>query len=159
MSLGFEDHDHSTCIKDALGAADAYCYREGLQFTKTRRRVLELLLKEHKALGAYDILANLSKEGLGSQPPIVYRALDFLVTNGLAHKIEKLNAYSACSHPGETHAPVFMICRKCNGVVEARTAPLRGFLGTAAKAAGFLIERTVIEAEGLCPSCQETPST
>jgi Fur family transcriptional regulator, zinc uptake regulator len=159
MPLGFEKHDHSACIKDALETAKTYCARENLQLTKTRRRVLELLLHEHKALGAYDILATLSKEGLGTQPPVVYRALDFLVANGFVHKIEKLNAYSACTHPGQSHTPVFMICHKCNSVVEAQTKPLRGFLGAAAKAAGFLIERTVIEAEGLCPACQEnTPA-
>ncbi len=157
MSLGFGQHDHSTCIKEALSAADAYCAHENLQFTKTRRRVLELLLYEHKAIGAYDILASLDQEGLGSQPPVVYRALDFLVANGFVHKIEKLNAYSACAHPGQSHTPVFMICRKCKCVVEAKTKPLRGFLGTAAKAAGFLIERTIIEAEGLCPTCQDSP--
>lgn len=157
MHIGFEKHNHKSCIKQAMASADAFCAREGLQFTKTRRRVLELLLMEHKALGAYDILGHLSAEGLGSQPPIVYRALDFLVANGFVHKIEKLNAYSACSHPGETHSPVFMICHKCNSVAEAQTEPLRGFLGATAKAAGFQIERTVIEAEGLCPRCQKEP--
>ncbi|MGR3475096.1 MAG: transcriptional repressor, partial [Sulfitobacter sp.] len=29
-------------------------------------------------------------------------------------------------------------------------------LGDAARAAGFRIERSVVEAEGLCPACQET---
>jgi Fur family zinc uptake transcriptional regulator len=155
MSLGFEKHDHTSCVHDALSAAESYCSLKGLKFTKTRRRVLELLLKEHKAVGAYDILSQLSDEGLGSQPPIVYRALDFLVANGFAHKIEKLNAYSACSHPGETHSPMFMICRNCDGVVETQTKPLNGILSKTANAAGFKIERTVIEAEGLCPSCQK----
>jgi len=155
MPLGFEKHNHSTCIKSALEAADAFCARENLQFTKTRRRVLELLLHKHKALGAYDILATLDTEGLGSQPPVVYRALDFLVANGFAHKIEKLNAYSACAHPGQSHTPVFMICRACHAVAETRPKPLRGFLEAAAKSVDFIIERTVIEAEGLCPTCQK----
>lgn len=158
MSIGFEKHDHTSCIQEALSSADKYCASEGLQFTKTRRRVLEILLMEHKALGAYEILAHLSDEGLGAQPPIVYRALDFLVANGFVHKIEKLNAYSACTHHGEAHSPVFMICRVCKSVVETQTKPLRGFLDTTAKAAGFMIERTVIEAEGLCPSCQKAPA-
>jgi len=157
MPLGFEKHDHATCIKDALETADATCARENLQLTKTRRRVLELLLHEHKALGAYDILASLGQEGLGTQPPVVYRALDFLVTNGFVHRIEKLNAYSACTHPGQSHTPVFMICRECHAVVETRTKALSGVLGAAAKSADFLIESTVIEAEGLCPTCQESP--
>ena len=154
MLIGFEKHDHAACIQTALASAEAFCAREGLQFTKTRRRVLELLLKEHKALGAYDILGTLNAEGLGSQPPVVYRALDFLVANGFAHKIENLNAYSACCHPDKDHSPVFMICRKCKSVVETQTEPLRDFLGETAKTADFLIERTIIEIEGLCPSCQ-----
>ncbi len=159
MSVGFEEHDHTSCIKDALASADAYCDENSLQFTKTRRRVLEILLMEHKALGAYDILAYLSDEGLGSQPPVVYRALEFLVANGFVHKIEKLNAYSACSHPGKSHSPVFMICRLCKNVVEAQTEPVRSALTSTAKTAGFIIERTVVEVEGLCPSCQQgTPA-
>lgn len=154
MTLGFETHDHSSCIQTAIETAETFCERKGLQFTKTRRRVLELLLKEHKALGAYDILGTLGSEGFGSQPPTVYRALDFLVANGFAHKIEKLNAYSACCHPGEQHSPIFMICRKCSCVVETQTQSLKNYLDTAANTMGFLIERTVIEIEGLCPTCQ-----
>lgn len=155
MSLSFENHDHTSCIKDALSSADEYCAREGLQFTKTRRRVLEILLMEHKALGAYEILAYLSDEGLGAQPPIVYRALDFLVSNGFVHKIEKLNAYSACMHHGEDHSPVFLICSVCKNIMETQTKHLREFVDTTAKTVGFKVERTVIEAEGLCPSCQK----
>jgi len=156
MSLGFEKHDHASCIQDALTTADEYCANNGLKFTKTRRRVLEILLMEHKALGAYDILAHLAKEGLGAQPPIVYRALKFLVTYGFVHKIEKLNAYSACTNHGEDHSPIFMICRMCNNISEAQIEPLSDHLDSSAKTAGFIIERTVIEAEGVCPACQET---
>lgn len=153
---GFETHDHSTCIASAMTAADAYCSTRKLQFTKVRRRVLEIMLEEHKAIGAYDILAILAQENLGSQPPVAYRALDFLVSNGFAHKIEKLNAYVACSLPGTRHSPAFMICRKCNGVLEAPSAPAGDLFDGAAGAAKFKIECTVIEAEGLCPTCQNT---
>ena len=159
MAIGFEKHDHSSCISEALNAADTYCDVNGLQLTKTRRRVLEILASQHKAIGAYDILARLNDEGLGSQPPIVYRALDFLVQHGFAHKVEKLNAYSACAHPDKAHSPIFMICKKCDAVVEAQADPSSGSLHIAAQNAGFLIERTVIEVEGLCPSCQDLPSS
>ncbi|UWQ39533.1 transcriptional repressor (plasmid) [Leisingera aquaemixtae] len=155
VSIGFEPHDHSSCIQDCIAAVDAHCRAEGLQFTPVRRRVLEILLQEHRALGAYEILDRLREEGLGSQPPVAYRALDFLVKNGFAHKIERLNAFIACSHPGETHAPVFLICRACDAVAEAQREPTQGQLGQAARDAGFVIERAVIEAEGLCPKCQK----
>lgn len=148
---GFESHDHTGCVQDALRAAEAYCGAEGLNLTPTRRRALELLLQEHKAMGAYDILARFAEEGLGRQPPTAYRALDFLVGHGLAHKIEKLNAYIACALPGAEHAPAFLICRSCDRVVEAPApAPLRK---TAAET-DFKIETMVIEAEGLCPGCR-----
>lgn len=153
-AIGFETHDHTACISDALGAAEAHCAKEKVQFTPVRRRVLEILLTEHKALGAYDILAHLAQEGMGAQPPVVYRALDFLVRNGLAHKIEKLNAYVACTVPGQAHAPAFMICRRCGNVVEATSDDSPSGLDQMAHDAGFEIERAVVEALGLCTACR-----
>ncbi len=154
-SIGFEPHDHTSCISSCIETVAAQCKAQKLQFTPVRKRVLEILLQEHRALGAYEILDRLREEGLGSQPPVAYRALDFLVSNGFAHKIERLNAFIACTHPGEDHAPVFMICRLCKSVAEAQAVPTNGQLGQAARDAGFQIERTVVEAEGLCPKCQE----
>lgn len=153
--IGFTQHDHSACVGDTLAAAEARCAADGLRFTPVRRRVLEILLQEHRAIGAYAILDQLREGGFGSQPPVVYRALDFLVGNGLAHKIERLNAFIACAHPSHTHAPAFLICRLCDAVAETHSSPARGTLGDAAKATGFRIERTVVEAEGVCPSCAD----
>lgn len=154
QAIGFKRHDHSACKHEGVAAAGAYCAAHGLQFTPQRRRVLEILLEEHRALGAYYILDRLRQEGLGAQPPIAYRALDFLVSNGFAHKIERLNAFVACNHVGERHAPAFLICRDCNAVAETHADPLAGDLGRAAREAGFAIERAVIEAVGLCPACR-----
>ncbi|WP_425100183.1 transcriptional repressor [Tropicibacter sp. S64] len=149
--VGFGKHDHRGCIRAALAAAESHCEAEGLRFTPVRRAALEILLQEHRALGAYEMLDRLKEAGYGSQPPVAYRALDFLTANGFAHKIERLNAFIACAHPGEEHAPAFMICRACQSVAEAQSA--RSALGEAARATGFTIEGTLIEAVGLCPAC------
>lgn len=154
-SVGFESHDHAACIAEGAAAAADFCAREGLQFTPQRRRVLEILLEEHRAMGAYDILERLREEGLGAQPPVAYRALDFLTNHGFAHKIERLNAFIACTHMGERHAPAFLICRSCSAVAETYADPMKGEIGRAAREAGFRIERAVIEIEGLCPNCQD----
>jgi Fur family zinc uptake transcriptional regulator len=151
--LGFALHDHGACVTETLAAAEARCATNNLRFTPVRRKVLEILLQEHRALGAYAILDKLREDGFGSQPPVAYRALDFLVVNGLAHKIERLNAFIACVHPSHAHTPAFMICRLCDAVAETHSSPARGALGVAARATGFRIERTVVEAEGVCPSC------
>jgi Fur family zinc uptake transcriptional regulator len=156
--LGFENHDHSTCIHDSVKRADIACSEAGLKFTPIRRRVLEILLADHRALGAYEILDMLRNEGFGSQPPVAYRALDFLVENGFAHRIEKMNAFVACGYNGSDHTPAFLICRECGVVAETDASPKQGFIGRTAKAAGFQIERAVVEVEGLCPACQvESP--
>ncbi|MEM1288765.1 MAG: transcriptional repressor [Pseudomonadota bacterium] len=154
--LGFKEHDHGACVASVLQAADSYCEQEGLRLTPVRRKVLELLLEQHRALGAYAILELLGKAGFGSQPPVAYRALDFLTEHGFAHKIERLNAFIACTHPGENHTPAFMICRLCDAVAEASAAPAKGALGVAARKSGFQIERTIVEAEGICPLCADT---
>lgn len=134
-----------------MEAAEATCAAEGLRLTPVRRRTLEILLEAHEALGAYDVLARLDEDGFGSKPPVAYRALTFLVDAGLAHRIERLNAFVACTHPGQNHDPAFMICRSCGTIAEGEAS---GAMQRSADAAGFQIERTVLEVEGVCPSCQ-----
>ena len=114
---------------------------------------MALLLEEHRALGAYAILDLLREAGFSSQPPVAYRALDFLVENGFVHKIERLNAFVACTHPGETHFPTFMICRLCQKIAEAQSGINAVSLTEVADSAGFQIEQTIVEAQGVCQSC------
>ena len=150
----FSAHDHGHCAGAALARAEALLREAGARLTPVRRRTLEILLEEHRALGAYDVLQRLAAEGFGNQPPVAYRALDFLVEQGLAHRIRRLNAFAACMHPGQDHAPAFLICRGCNAVSEAEGHSVRAALNQAAEARGFQIERSNIEALGLCPKCQ-----
>jgi len=154
----FAAHDHAHCASDALARAEAITTAAGVRLTPVRRRVLEILLEEHRALGAYDVLSRLVAEGFGNQPPVAYRALEFLVEHGLAHRIQRLNAFTACTHPGETHAPAFLICRQCSTVAEAEAGPARAALDEAAQRLGFAVERSTIEAVGLCPACRDTPA-
>lgn len=154
-AVAFAAHDHAGCVARALARAEDVCARDGLRLTPVRRRVLEILLEAHTAVGAYDVLARLAEEGRAAQPPVAYRALDFLVENGFAHRIRRLNAFAACQHPGERHDPAFLICRGCDALAEADSAQLRGDLDRAAETVGFSVERAVIEAVGLCPACRE----
>ncbi|WP_333682884.1 Fur family transcriptional regulator [Pontibaca methylaminivorans] len=153
-TIGFHCQDHANCVGELIAHAETLCRENNLRFTPGRRRVLEILAEEHQVFGAYDILERLSREGLGSQPPVVYRALDFLQQHGLVHRIERRSAYVACAFPGVPHVPAFLICRSCDMVAEAPSAPMRGTLGDAAREIGFAVEETVIEATGLCPACR-----
>ena len=153
-ALAFTRHDHAGCAAGTLARAEAVAAAQGLRLTPVRRRTLEILLEAHRALGAYEVLERLGAEGFGRQPPVVYRALDFLVDAGLAHRVQRLNAFAACMHPGEAHQPAFLICRSCNAVAEAPAARVRVALEAAAAPAGFTVERATVEALGLCGACR-----
>lgn len=151
----FEKHDHSSCAGDVLSRADELALESGLRLTPVRRKALEILLSEHRAFGAYEVLERLAALGFGSQPPVAYRALDFLVENGLAHRVRRLNAFMACNHPGEAHAPAFFICSGCGSVAELPEDSLRAAVEAAAAEIGFEVHRLSLEAEGRCPACRE----
>lgn len=153
-AFAFSHHDHSHCSGELMARAEVLAEARGVRLTPVRRRVLEILLEAHRALGAYDVLERLAAEGFGKQPPVAYRALDFLVENGLAHRVQRLNAFTACTAPGEAHSPVFLICQSCGAVAEAPGAPVRAAVEVAAGGAGFSVERCSIEALGLCPACR-----
>lgn len=152
----FKPHDHRKCAREGIVRAESVARERGLRLTPVRRRTLEILLEAHRAMGAYEVLDRLAEDGFGRQPPVAYRALEFLVEHGLAHRVQRLNAFAACSHPGEDHQPAFLICRICNGVAEASAAHPRAALDAAAAEVGFAVERASIEAVGLCPRCRGT---
>lgn len=151
--LAFASHDHSHCSGDVMAQAQAIAVAKGARLTPVRRRVLELLLERHRAMGAYEVLERLAAEGFGKQPPVAYRALEFLVDLGLVHRINRLNAFAACTHPGQHHTPAFLICRQCHLVAEAPAARVRAALEASAAETGFVVEFASFEAVGLCPTC------
>ena len=150
----FAAHDHQFCSGGVMDAAERMAREAGLRLTPVRRRTLEILLEEHRALGAYEVLDRLAKDGFAHQPPVAYRALDFLVKNGLAHRVRRLNAFTACMHPGISHAPVFLICSSCDAVGEVPEAAASDALRRSADRVGFQIERMNLEAVGTCPACR-----
>ena len=122
----FSPHDHRACRGRALKAAAAVCAERRLRLTPARAFVLERLLASHRAMTAYEILQELAEAGLGSQPPVAYRALDFLVANGLAHRIERLGAFAACAHAEAAHNAGFLdLPRLPPGRRDAAAAPCR----------------------------------
>jgi len=150
-----DHHDHSHCIEDAVAAAERLCAERGLRFTPLRRRVLELVWSSHKPVGAYALLDALRSEELGSAPPTVYRALDFLIEHGFIHRIERMNAFVGCSHPGEAHRGFFLICGTCGNAVELDGAGLADTIASSAARHGFTARDMTLEVTGTCAECRK----
>lgn len=141
-------------MSNLLEQADAQCRANGVRFTPIRRRVLELIDASSGGLKAYDLLAALSAEHAAARPPTVYRALEFLIQQGLAHRIESQNAYVACACPEHAHGFQLLICRACGYVEEIHFDDASRQLAERAKGEGFRVERQTIELIGLCAPCQ-----
>ena len=150
-------HDHDDCIRGALAAAERYCEARGARLTAIRRHVLELVWASHEPVGAYGLLDRLAAEGLNAVPPTVYRALDFLLEQGLVHKLERLNAFVGCTHQHGPHAAQFLICTGCGRVAELDDPAIASALTESACSRGFTIERQTVEIEGRCADCRAAP--
>lgn len=155
MSFPTAQHDHRACITGAIAAAEAECRSKGVRLTDIRRRVLELIWESHHPVGAYALLDILGKEGWSAAPPTVYRALEFLQTNGLVHRIALLNAFIGCAHPGHDHVGTFLLCSGCGLAGELDDAAIAAAVVEAAGRQGFTVLRQTVEIEGLCPHCRE----
>ncbi|APX89410.1 Fur family transcriptional regulator [Brevirhabdus pacifica] len=153
QAIAFTAHDHRQCQARILARAEAHCASGGLRLTPVRRQTLEILLEAHRAMGAYEVLERLADHGFGSQPPVAYRALDFLVEAGCAHRVRRVNGYTACMHPGERHDPVLLICEGCGMVAESPSGGARRAVGQAAVPLEFQLEGVNIEGVGMCPAC------
>ncbi len=142
----------------ALAAAAAACATRGAKLTELRRDVLRLVLEAGQPVGAYALLDRLKAARAGAAPPTVYRALDFLLEQGLIHKVERLNAFIACTdhahdHAGHAHPHQFLICGRCGATAEIADAAVSAALAAAARAQGFRAARATVEIEGTCAAC------
>ena len=148
--------EHRHCKHDALAAAAQACSREGAKLTPIRRRVLELVWESHQPVGAYALLELLAADGRRPSPPTVYRALEFLLEHGLVHRLDSLNAFVGCTHPGERHRTLFLICRDCRRAQEIAVDAIEHAVGGEAARHGFRMEKLTLEVEGVCHACRES---
>ena len=147
-------HDHLRCVADALTDAARICRERGVRLTPLRSRVLEIVWQSHKPLGAYDMLAVLAAEGRSAAPPTVYRAREFLLEQGLVHRLSSLNAFVGCSRPGHTGSGQFLICRSCGNAAELNDSGVERAITRSAASQGFDVDGHTVEVSGICPECR-----
>jgi Fur family transcriptional regulator, zinc uptake regulator len=147
--MGFSPHTETL-----LNRASGICEGRGAKLTDLRRQVLGLILDRDAPTGAYDLLDQLRATRHRAAPPTVYRALEFLLEQGLIHKLERLSAFVGCiAGEDHDHSAQFFICRTCGKVTELEDHELAHALQDAATRLGFQLGKATIEAEGQCASC------
>ncbi len=142
-------HDAASFVRDVTKV----CSERGLRLTAIRLRVLELVAEATIPVKAYDLLDRL-KDGPGlAAPPTVYRALDFLLEHGFIHKLESINSFVGCHHPGEAHQVPFLICDRCSSAMEICDEEVARLLTAQAHARGFTPASQTLEVHGVCADC------
>lgn len=153
-------HDHKQCIQNALKTAEQICTRRGVQLTPIRHKVLELIWDSHKAIKAYDLLDLIRPGNDAAKPSTVYRALDFLLEQGLIHRVESLNAFVGCRSSGTSHDQLLFICSHCHNIEERPAIHVFTALAAEMESAHFTPQRKTIEIHGLCQNCRsEKPAS
>jgi Fur family zinc uptake transcriptional regulator len=136
-----------------LAETEALCRAKGVRLTPIRRRVLEVLLAAAKPLGAYDLADALVSQGRRMAPITVYRALDFLIEQGLAHRLASRNAYIAST--GGHGTPAFLICEDCGEATEITCTDVAETVRRVLTAQGYQPLDRALEITGQCPHCQD----
>lgn len=143
----------TTRVASLLDTAQALCESRGKRLTPIRRRVLEILLIQGRSVKAYELLELIRDVQQGAAPPTVYRALDFLVEEGLVHRLDAINAWAACHDAGGTPHDLLVVCTRCGTVAELSNPALTRQLADTVAHAGFRLSGHETELRGLCSAC------
>ena len=148
-------HNHKGCIDHALQTAEQICKKNDVRLTAIRKRVLELICKNHKAIGAYELLDLFREQDPKAKPVTIYRALDFLMAAGLVHKIESLNAFIGCLQAETKHKSAILICAQCHNAYEIDATSIYESLFSLSEEVQFKPQCLTLELHGLCATCQK----
>jgi Fur family zinc uptake transcriptional regulator len=146
-------HAHQICVDKALLTAERLCKDRGVRLTPIRRLVFELIWESHRAVKAYDLLEKIRPYPCAAKPATVYRALEFLMEQGLVHRVESLNAFIGCVFSETRHELLLLICTRCDQVEERPGAQVMSSLREEIGQAGFHARRKSIEVHGICATC------
>ncbi len=156
-SKNIDHHNHEHCKQHAMESAREICLARGVRLTDIRAQVLELVWQSHRPIGAYTILELVSAASAKRvAPPTVYRALDFLLEQGLIHQIKSLNAFLGCPTPHlpHNHQRYFLICKQCGNTQEILDEQLSKQIKELALKVGFTVKTESLEVTGICSACE-----
>lgn len=150
-------HGHEigeSAIQHRLDIAEGLCRHRGTRLTPIRRLVLATLLRRASSLKAYELLDAIRDVQPGAAPPTVYRALDFLTAQGLIHRLDAINAWTACSDAGGEPHDVLIVCTCCGAVAELSDPRLSAQLADCVARSGYALLGHETELRALCAQCQ-----
>ncbi|MCB1954857.1 MAG: transcriptional repressor [Rhodocyclaceae bacterium] len=126
----------------------------GGRVTRTRTAVLSVLFEAGRPISHDEVGEALAAQGIGHDRVTLYRTLDWLVGNDLAHKVagpDRAWRFNAVRDEGHQHA--HFQCDRCGKVfcLESLQPAIAATLPS-----GFRLGRAELTFHGLCPACPGT---
>jgi Fur family ferric uptake transcriptional regulator len=143
-------HEHPAAADSARELIAA----RGGRVTRTRVAVIEALQRSAHPLSHDEIGATLDGAGIGHDRVTLYRALDWLVEQGIAQRIAGgERAWRFEIRRGDAHRHAHFHCDRCGQILCLEDVPAAA---SPALPAGFELDRTELVLHGACADCGRT---
>ena len=136
-----------------VGKATQELRARGIRLTRQRAAVLTALGRAERGLGPEEILYAARGECPELGLTTVYRALDLLVSLGIARRIHTSEGCATVvgAKAGHGHS---VVCLGCGRVAEFSSCDIVSVEKAAATETGFKISAHSLELAGICAECQ-----
>lgn len=126
----------------------------GCKITKSRKMIIEVLIKAEIPLSAEEIFLTIKESGASTNLSTVYRTLDLLESKGLLDKcvINGGSARYQLVQEGHKH---HITCTSCYTSIPISTCPLESLEKDIINKTNFNITGHKLELYGLCPKCRK----
>lgn len=128
--------------------------KKGVKNTKHRNSILEILENTNKPLSADEIFLILRKTNSSISLSTVYRIMDKLIEKNIVVKTCLLNSSKAIYEINKKEHNHYIICIKCNKIVEIEDCPFEELEKKIKNRTGFEIKNHKFEIYGYCENCK-----
>jgi Fur family ferric uptake transcriptional regulator len=126
----------------------------GTKRSGKRDQIVNVFLKQEGHLSADDLVDLIKREDARISRATVYRTLQWMVTAGIARKVDfgegRLRYEHSYRHPRHYH----LICKTCNRSFEFLSSDIESLVEEVAAARKFTARQSVVQIYGTCEDCQ-----
>ncbi len=126
----------------------------GTKRSSKRDQIVNTFLKQEGHLSADDLVDLIKREDHRISRATVYRTLQWMVTAGIARKVDfgegRFRFEHSYRHPRHYH----LICKTCNRSFEFLSSDIEALVEEVAAARKFTARQSVVQIYGTCEACQ-----
>jgi Fur family ferric uptake transcriptional regulator len=128
--------------------------KSGLKKTKSRKAILDILIKSNQPISAEQIFKTLKDENIAIDISTVYRTLEALVNIVLVKKINIMNDDRMLFEYNNMDHSHYLVCIGCKKIITIQSCPLGSYEEELENKTNFSILGHKLYLYGYCSECQ-----